>query len=178
MGTLVNGTGTTWVRVTGRSGGASSGVTAVTLNGTVVDGWDENGYGFVTVYPCGAVPDASNLNFSGGQAIPKSVVAPLLKEARWRSVSIGAVNETPISCRRVISSVTQRPIPRWRATGCEHGLRDGSGVDQQMGDLRYHVGSAGPPTGPQPCGGRTIERVASEGSRTCPRRRALLCEPC
>jgi hypothetical protein len=59
----------------------SSGVGAVAMNVTVVDGKDKGGYGFVTVYPCASastpVPDASNLNFAGGQTVPNSVLAPL-----------------------------------------------------------------------------------------------------
>ncbi len=31
----------------------------------------------MTVYPCGGRPDASNLNFTTGQTIPNSVIAPL-----------------------------------------------------------------------------------------------------
>ena len=66
------------LRVTGRSGVPSSGVAAVALNVTAVEG--ENplvGGGFVTVYPCGTRPNASNLNFVGGQTIPNAVIAPV-----------------------------------------------------------------------------------------------------
>ncbi len=63
------------------SGLPSSGVGAVAMNVTVVDGKDKDGYGFVTVYPCASestpVPDASNLNFAGGQTVPNSVLAPV-----------------------------------------------------------------------------------------------------
>ena len=59
----------------------SSGIGAVAMNVTVVDGRDQAGYGFVTVFPCAStstpVPDASNLNFSGGQTVPNAVLAPL-----------------------------------------------------------------------------------------------------
>ena len=59
----------------------SSGIGAVAMNVTVVDGVDAGGYGFVTVYPCSSVstpvPDASNLNFAGHQTVPNSVLAPL-----------------------------------------------------------------------------------------------------
>ncbi len=48
------------------------------LNLTVVEGVNPTiGGGFVTVYPCGARPDASNLNFTTGQTIPNSVIAPV-----------------------------------------------------------------------------------------------------
>jgi hypothetical protein len=63
------------------SGLPSTGVGAVAMNVTVVEGKDKGGYGFVTVYPCASastpVPDASNLNFAGGQTVPNSVLAPL-----------------------------------------------------------------------------------------------------
>ena len=49
------------------------------LNVTVVDGVNPTiGGGYVTVpYPCGTLPDASNLNFTTGQTIPNSVIAPV-----------------------------------------------------------------------------------------------------
>jgi hypothetical protein len=58
-----------------------SNIGAVALNVTAVGGNDDNGYGFLTVYPCDSistpVPNSSNLNFSGGQTIPNSVIAPV-----------------------------------------------------------------------------------------------------
>jgi len=51
--------------------------TAVALNVTVVDGKANDFGGYVTVYPCGTTPEASNLNFTNGQTIPNSVIAPL-----------------------------------------------------------------------------------------------------
>jgi hypothetical protein len=63
------------------SGLPATGIGAVAMNVTVVEGKDKDGYGFVTVYPCASpstsVPDASNLNFAGGQTVPNSVLAPL-----------------------------------------------------------------------------------------------------
>ena len=65
----------------GATGLPSSGIGAVALNVTAVEGFDAGGYGFVTVYPCDSlsttVPDASNLNFAGGQTIPNAVIAPV-----------------------------------------------------------------------------------------------------
>jgi hypothetical protein len=57
---------------------ANQRVGAVALNVTVTH--TENptiGDGYVTVYPCGTRPDASNLNFVAGQTIPNSVIAPV-----------------------------------------------------------------------------------------------------
>ena len=59
----------------------ASGIGAVALNVTAVEGFDDKGYGFVTAYPCDslttAVPNASNLNFAGGETIPNAVIAPV-----------------------------------------------------------------------------------------------------
>jgi hypothetical protein len=66
------------LNVLNRGGLPGSGIGAVALNVTVVAGEDPAiGGGFVTVYPCGGRPDASNLNFRTGQTIPNSVIAPV-----------------------------------------------------------------------------------------------------
>ncbi len=74
-----NGTGTPLtLSVFGRGGLPSSGIGAVALNVTVVEGQNPTvGGGYVTVYPCGTRPEASNLNFTAGQTIPNSVIAPV-----------------------------------------------------------------------------------------------------
>jgi hypothetical protein len=71
------GTGAPYVlKVTGQGGVPVSGVGAVALNVTVTQTEDPTiGGGYVTVFPCGTRPDASNLNFVGGQTIPNSVIA-------------------------------------------------------------------------------------------------------
>jgi uncharacterized delta-60 repeat protein len=67
------------LKVTGRDGVPATGVDAVALNVTVAN--TENptiGGGFATVYPCDKPrPDASNLNFVGGQVVANAVVAPV-----------------------------------------------------------------------------------------------------
>ena len=74
----IDGSGSAYtLQVTGQKGVPSSGVAAVALNVTVVDGETNDSGGFVTVYPCGTRPDASNLNFTYGQTIPNSVIAPV-----------------------------------------------------------------------------------------------------
>jgi hypothetical protein len=73
-----DGTGTPYeLTVAGVSGVPSTGVAAVALNVTVVDGEATDVGGYVTVYPCGDRPDSSNLNFVNGQTVPNAVVAPL-----------------------------------------------------------------------------------------------------
>jgi hypothetical protein len=64
--------------VLGKAGLPTSGIGAVALNVTVADGENPTvGGGFVTVFPCGVRPDASNLNFGDGQTIPNAVIAPV-----------------------------------------------------------------------------------------------------
>lgn len=73
------GTGAPYVlQVTGQGGVPASGVGAVASNVTVTQSENPTiGGGFVTVYPCGTRPDASNLTFTTGQTIPNSVIAPV-----------------------------------------------------------------------------------------------------
>ncbi len=64
--------------MSGKGGLPATGVAAVSLNVTVTGA--ENpavGGGFVTVFPCGVRPDASNLNFVAGQTVPNAVIAPV-----------------------------------------------------------------------------------------------------
>ncbi len=69
-GVLIAGS-TTELQLTGRAN-VPPGASAVVLNVTVVDALES---GYVTVYPCdSARPNASNLNFVGGQTIPNAVV--------------------------------------------------------------------------------------------------------
>ncbi len=63
--------------MTGKGGVPGSGVAAVSLNVTVVEA---GGDGFLTVYPCGALPNSSNVNYVTGQTVPNAVIAPLSAE--------------------------------------------------------------------------------------------------
>ena len=67
------------VQFTNLPGGITpaSGVGAVSLNVTVTGSQAPNEGGFVTVYPCGDRPDASNLNFRSGQTVPNAVITPV-----------------------------------------------------------------------------------------------------
>jgi hypothetical protein len=62
------------VKIAGAAGVPPVGVGAVSLNVTVVDAV---GPGFVTVYPCGARPLASSLNYVTDEITPNAVIAPL-----------------------------------------------------------------------------------------------------
>ena len=66
------------LQITGNANVPTSGVTAVALNVTAVDTNTNDYGGFVSVYPCDvARPDVSNINFTSGQTIANSVIAPL-----------------------------------------------------------------------------------------------------
>ena len=62
------------VQVTGKFGVPATGVEAVSLNVTVTN---PEGPGFVTVFPCGSLPLASNLNFEADETVPNAVIAPV-----------------------------------------------------------------------------------------------------
>jgi len=73
----VDGSGTPLtLQITGR-GGVPSSATAAALNVTAVNTSTNDFGGYVTVYPCGSRPEASNLNFLGGMTVPNLVMAPL-----------------------------------------------------------------------------------------------------
>ncbi|NDE80637.1 MAG: hypothetical protein EB037_06915, partial [Actinobacteria bacterium] len=67
------------VQFTNLPGGITpaTGVGAVSLNVTVTGSRAPDAGGFVTVYPCGNRPNASNLNFTSGQTVPNAVITPL-----------------------------------------------------------------------------------------------------
>jgi hypothetical protein len=73
--TEVGGSTELRVKITGTSGVPGSGVSAVSLNLTATQ---TTGGGYVTVYPCGARPEASNLNFTAAdQTVANAVIAPV-----------------------------------------------------------------------------------------------------
>jgi Ca2+-binding RTX toxin-like protein len=62
------------VQLSGVAGAAAGPVAAVSMNVTV-DG--PSAAGFLTVYPCGKVPDSSSVNFAAGQTVANAVITPL-----------------------------------------------------------------------------------------------------
>lgn len=78
VGSVDGSAGPLVLNVLNNGGLPGSGVGAVALNVTVAEGEGPNvGVGYVTVYPCGTRPNASNLNFVSGQTIPNAVIAPV-----------------------------------------------------------------------------------------------------
>ena len=66
------------LNVLSQGGLPGSGINAVALNVTVVNGEAGDVGGYVTVYPCASGnTGSSNLNFVAGQTIPNSVIAPV-----------------------------------------------------------------------------------------------------
>ena len=74
MGAGIRPRGTvTTLQVTGR-GGVAAGAKTVSLSVTVTN---PVGAGFVTVYPCGIIPLASNLNYVAGQTVANATIVKL-----------------------------------------------------------------------------------------------------
>ena len=91
----------------GRAGLPNSGIGAVALNVTVVDGENPTvGGGYVTVYPCGTRPDASNLNFTAGSDDPELGDRP--RVGGWHGVLLRVRHGTPDRRRvRVLQQLTE-----------------------------------------------------------------------
>ncbi len=86
--TSTNSNAVTRIKITGANttdnkptGLPNTGIGAVALNVTAVNGATDRGYGYVNVYPCAnidtAPPNSSNLNFTDGMTVPNAVLAPL-----------------------------------------------------------------------------------------------------
>ena len=79
----IDGSGVAYtLQVAGQGGLPSAGIGSIALNVTVVDGLVNEYGGYVTVYPCGTRPDASNLNFTTGQIVPNAVIAPVSADGK------------------------------------------------------------------------------------------------
>jgi sugar lactone lactonase YvrE len=62
------------VQMTGNAGMPATGVGSVAMNVTVDQ---PTASGYLTVYPCGTRPTASNLNYTAGQTIANTVITPV-----------------------------------------------------------------------------------------------------
>ena len=62
------------VKIAGRAGIPTDRITGASLNVTVTGA---TAAGYVTVYPCGAIPNASNVNFDVGDTVANAVFTPL-----------------------------------------------------------------------------------------------------
>jgi enamine deaminase RidA (YjgF/YER057c/UK114 family) len=131
----------------------ATGVGAVSLNVTAVD---PDASGFITVYPCGVMPVASNVNYRAGQTVPNAVIAPVsatgtvcfysLRNAHlvvdingWFRAGGGY---TPVGPRRVLdtrpgqSDDSLRTVPKTK-------LAAGTELQVQLNDLGSYVPASG-----------------------------------
>jgi len=113
-------------------GGVPVGATAVVLNVTAVDP-AAGPSSYVTVYPCGAVPDASNLNLRAGETRPNLVVVPVSASGTVCLVSTVATN--------LLADVTGSFSP----TGSRRftPLAPIRVVDTRQADARLNAGTSG-----------------------------------
>ena len=72
------GGSTTEIQIGGR-GGVPSGASEVAINVTATEVTVD---GFVTVFPCNGLPNASNVNYSAGKTATNAVMAPLRDDGR------------------------------------------------------------------------------------------------
>ena len=77
VGQLYGGGAPLEVLVLGRNGIPSSGVAAVSMNVTITNTSASDAGGYVSVYPCGDLPNVSNLNFVSGKTVPNAVLTPV-----------------------------------------------------------------------------------------------------
>ena len=132
-----DGTGSAYVlTVAGVSGVPASGVAAVAMNVTVVDGEAADVGGYVTVYPCGTRPDASNLNFVSGQTVPNAVIASLSNTGTVCFYVYGKAHLLADVSGYFTAGFTSLSAPTrlldTRPSGNKVGLTDGSGSAYEL----------------------------------------------
>ena len=132
-----DGTGTPYeLTVAGVSGVPSTGVAAVALNVTVVDGEATDVGGYVTVYPCGTRPDSSNLNFVNGQTVPNAVVAPLSNAGKVCFYVYGKAHLLADVSGYITAGFTALSAPTrlldTRGSGNKVGKTDGTGTAYEL----------------------------------------------
>lgn len=142
--------GTLRAKVAGAAGVPASGAVAVSLNVTAV-GPDTAGY--ITVFPCGQMPVASNVNYLAGDTVPNAVIAPMSAAGEVcfyssaRTELVADVNGwfateagfTPVTPARLVDT---RELTAQGAVQVPKRRYEGSSI------LRFHVtGAGGVPTG-------------------------------
>jgi len=119
------------VQMTGRNGVPATGVSAVSLNVTVTG---TTGEGFVTVFPCGNLPEASNLNYRAGQTTPNAVIASLSSTGEVCFYSFAPVDLIADLNGALLDGNGFRPISPFRIADTRHGW--GAGVPRaKVGDM-------------------------------------------
>jgi hypothetical protein len=133
----LNGNGAPYeLTVAGAQGVPGSGVSAVAMNVTVVDGEAGNAGGFVTVYPCGTRPNASNLNFVNGQTVPNAVIAPVSAQGKVCFYVYGKAHLLADVSGYFTDGFTALPAPtrllNTRDSGIKVGSLDGMGASYEL----------------------------------------------
>ena len=122
--------------VAGASGVPATGVAAVAMNVTVVDGEATDVGGYVTVYPCGSRPNSSNLNFINGQTVPNAVVAPLSNTGKVCFYVYGKAHLLADVSGYFTAGFSALTAPTrlldTRTTGTKVGKTDGSGTAYEL----------------------------------------------
>ena len=106
------------VQMTGRNGVPATGVSAVSLNVTVTGA---TGEGYVTVFPCGDRPEASNLNYRAGQTTPNAVIASLSSTGEVCFYSFAPVDLIADLNGALLDGNGFRPISPFRIADTRHG---------------------------------------------------------
>ena len=106
------------VQMTGRNGVPATGVSAVSLNVTVTGA---TGEGYVTVFPCGDRPEASNLNYRAGQTTPNAVIASLSSTGEVCFFSFAPVDLIADLNGALLDGNGFRPISPFRIADTRHG---------------------------------------------------------
>ena len=125
------------VQMTGRNGIPTTGVSAVSLNVTVTNATDE---GYVTVFPCGDRPEASNLNYRRGQTTPNAVIASLSSTGEVCFFSFAPVDLIADLNGALLTGNGFQPITPFRIADTRHGF--GAGVPRaRVGDMTENAAS-------------------------------------
>ena len=132
-----DGTGTAYeLTVVGVSGVPSTGVDAVAMNVTVVDGEATDVGGYVTVYPCGTRPNSSNLNFINGQTVPNAVIASVSAAGKVCFYVYGKAHLLADVSGYFTAGFTALSAPTrlldTRTSGTKVGKTDGSGTAYEL----------------------------------------------
>lgn len=131
--------------IAGVPGVPDAGVAAVSLNVTVVD---PAGAGFVTVYPCGDRPLASNINYTRGAIVANAVIAQLSVDGTVCFFTSSPVDLVVDVSGWFAAGSTFAPIAPTRLFDTRSTVAQGviAIAQQQYGDLRVDVrGVAGLP---------------------------------
>ena len=148
----VGGTYVLRVQMTGRNGIPLTGVSAVSLNVTVTNA---EGEGYVTVFPCGERPEASNLNYRRGQTTPNAVIASLSESGEVCFFSFAPVDLIADLNAALLDGNGFRPIAPFRIADTRHGF--GVNIPRaRVGDMTENARSLEVPIlgiGPVPASG-------------------------